>query len=330
MSYATDIGIDLGTSSIVIYIKNKGIVLKEPEVIAYDRDAEKIVAFGEEARQMIGRTPGNIAGIRPLKEGIVSDYVMTEEMLRYFIQKAVGRRGFLKPRIVISVPSRVTYVEKRALEEAAYQAGAKEVFLVEETVAAAIGIGIDVNKPEGSMIVDIGGGTTDIAVITSGGIAKSACIQIAGNKFTESIIRYLRKTHLLFIGEQTAEAIKVKIGSAWKGKHERSMEVKGRNVFTGLPNSVIISSDELVYPLRQVAEKIADTVCTVLEQTTPELANDIARRGIILTGGGAMLKGIEEVISSRTGIDTVTAENPDSNVALGTGRYLSVVEKYER
>ena len=197
-------------------------------------------------------------------------------------------------------------------------------------MAAAIGIGIDVNKPEGSMIVDIGGGTTDIAVITSGGIAKSACIQIAGNKFTESIIRYLRKTHLLFIGEQTAEAIKVKIGSAWKGKHERSMEVKGRNVFTGLPNSVIISSDELVYPLRQVAEKIADTVCTVLEQTTPELANDIARRGIILTGGGAMLKGIEEVISSRTGIDTVTAENPDSNVALGTGRYLSVIEKYER
>lgn len=329
MSYATDIGIDLGTSSIVIYIKGKGIVLKEPAVIAYDRDLEKIKAYGEEARQMIGRTPGNITGIRPLREGVISDYVMTEQMLRFFIQKAMGRRGFLKPRIVISVPSRVTDVERRAVEEATYQAGAKEVIIVEETIAAAIGIGIDITRPEGSMVVDIGGGTTDIAIITAGGIAQSLCIQLAGNQFNESIIRYLRKSHLLFIGDQTAEAIKIRIGAAWKGKRNKSLEIKGRNVFTGLPNRVMITSDELVEPLREVGDRIADSVCTVLEQTTPELANDIARRGILLTGGGSLLKGLEEVIRNKTGIDTITAENPDSTVALGTGRYLELMGKYE-
>ena len=329
MAYATDIGIDLGTSSIVIYIKGKGIVLKEPAVIAYDRDQEKIKAFGEEARQMIGRTPGNITGIRPLREGVISDYVMTEHLLRFFIQKAMGRRGFLKPRIVISVPSRVTDVERRAVEEATYQAGAKEVVIVEETIAAAIGIGIDVTRPQGSMIVDVGGGTTDIAIITAGGIAQSLCIQTAGNQFNESIIRYLRKSHLLFIGDQTAEAIKIRIGAAWKGKRSKSLEIKGRNVFTGLPNRVMITSDELVEPLREVSERIADSVCTVLEQTTPELANDIARRGILLTGGGSLLKGMEEVIRNKTGIDTIAAENPDSSVALGTGRYLELMGKYE-
>lgn len=328
MSYATDIGIDLGTTSIVIYIKGKGIVLKEPAVIAYDRDLEKIKAFGEEARQMIGRTPGNITGIRPLREGVISDYVMTEKLLRFFIQKAMGRRGFLKPRIVISVPSRVTDVERRAVEEATYQAGAKEVIIVEETIAAAIGIGIDITRPEGSMIVDVGGGTTDIAIITSGGIAQSLCVQLAGNQFNESIIRYLRKSHLLFIGDQTAEAVKIRIGAAWKGKRSKSLEIKGRNVFTGLPNRVMLTSDELVEPLREVSERLADSVCTVLEQTTPELANDIARRGILLTGGGSLLKGLEEVIRNKTGIDTITAENPDSSVALGTGRYLELMGRY--
>ncbi len=329
MSYVTDIGIDLGTSSIVIYIKGKGIVLKEPAVIAYDRDQEKIKAFGEEARQMIGRTPGNIAGIRPLKEGIISDYVMTEQMLRFFIQKAMGRRGFLKPRIVISVPSRVTDVERRAVEEAAYQAGAKEVTIVEETIASAIGVGVDISKPSGTMIVDIGGGTTDIAIISAGGIAQSNCIQIGGNQFTESIIRYIRKNHLIFIGEQTAEAIKIRIGAVWENKRDKSIEIKGRNVFTGLPNSVIVTSQELIEPLQETADRIADTVCSLLEQTTPELANDISRRGIILTGGGAMLKGMEEVIKKRTGIETITAENPDSTTALGTGRYLELMGKYE-
>ena len=325
MSYATDIGIDLGTSNIVIYIKGKGIVLKEPAVVAFDRDSRRIKAFGEEARQMIGRTPGNISGIRPLRDGVISDYVMTEQLLRFFIQKGMGRRGFLKPRIVISVPSRVTDVERRAVEEATYQAGAKEVIIVEETIAAAIGIGIDVNRPQGTMVVDIGGGTTDIAIITAGGIAQSLCVQTAGNQFNESIIRYLRKNHLLFIGEQTAEAVKIRIGAAWKGKRRKSIEIKGRNVFTGLPNRVLLTSEELVEPLREVAERIGDSVCTVLEQTTPELAGDVTRRGIILTGGGAMLKGVEEVIRYKTGIDTITAENPDSSVALGTGRYLEML-----
>ena len=328
MAYATDIGIDLGTSNIVIYIKGKGIVLKEPAVIAYDRDSEEIKAFGEEARQMIGRTPGNIAGIRPLKEGVISDYVMTEELLKYFIQKAMGR-GFLKPRVVISIPTRITDVEKRAVEEAAYIAGAREVRLVEKPLASAIGTGIDVNLPCGTLIADIGGGVSDIAIVSLGGIASSSCVPVAGNQFTESIIRYLRKTHLLFIGEQTAEAVKIRIGSAWERDKDRSMQIKGRNVFTGLPSSVIVSTNELVKPLKEVADSLASAVCAVLEQTTPELANDILRRGIILTGGGALLRGIDEVIKNRTGIDTVVAGHPDCTAALGTGRYLELIGKYD-
>lgn len=329
MPYTTDIGIDLGTSNIVVFIRGKGIVLKEPAVIAYDRDSESIKAFGEEARQMIGRTPGNIAGIRPLKDGVISDYVMTEELLKYFIQKAMGSRGFLKPRIVISVPTRITDVEKRAVIEATYLAGAREVKLVEKPLASAIGTGINVNLPSGSMIVDIGGGVTDVAIISLGGVVLSSCVSVAGNQFTETIIRYLRKNHLLFVGEQTAEAVKIRIGSVWKRERDRSMEVKGRNVFTGLPSRVIVSSNELAEPLKEAAESLADTVCSVLEQTTPELANDIARRGIILSGGGALLRGLDKIIKKRTGIDTVIAEHPDCTVALGTGRYLDLMGKYE-
>lgn len=325
MAYATDIGIDLGTSNVVVFIKGKGIVLKEPAVIAYDRDQETIKAFGEEARQMIGRTPGNIAGIRPLKDGVISDYVMTEELLKYFIQKAMGRRGFFKPRIVISIPTRVTDVEKRAVEEAAYLAGAREVTLIEKPLASAVGAGIDVQKPYGTLIVDVGGGVTDIAVVTLGGIAVSSCVPIAGNQFTESIIRYLRKTHLLFVGEQTAEAVKIRIGSAWEREKDRSTEIRGRNVFTGLPNSVLVSSNELAGPLKEAADELAAAVCSVIEQTTPELANDVLRRGIILTGGGAMLRGLDTVIKNKTGIDTIIAKHPDCTVALGTGRYLELM-----
>ena len=329
MAYATDIGIDLGTSNVVVFIRGKGIVLKEPSVIAYDRDQEKIKAFGEEARQMIGRTPGNIAGIRPLKDGVISDYVMTEELLKYFIQKAMGSRGFFKPRIVISIPTRVTDVEKRAVEEAAYLAGAREVFLVEKPLASAIGAGIDVQKPYGTLIVDVGGGVTDIAVVTLGGIAVSSCVPVAGNHFTESIIRYLRKTHLLFIGEQTAESVKIRIGSACEREKNKTAEIKGRNVFTGLPNSIIVSSNELAVPLRETAEELADAVCGILEQTTPELANDILRRGIILTGGGSLLKGLDTVIINKTGIDTVITKHPDCTAALGTGRYLEFIKKHD-
>ncbi len=329
MSYATDIGIDLGTANIVVFIRGKGIVLKEPAVIAYDIDADKIKAFGEEARQMIGRTAGNIAGIRPLKDGVISDYVMTEELLKYFIQKAMGSRAFLKPRIVISIPTRITDVERRALEEASYLAGAREVTLVEKPLVSAIGAGVNAELPSGTLIVDIGGGVTDIAIVSMGGIALASFVQTAGNQFTESIIRHLRKNHLLFVGEQTAEAIKIRIGSAVKVAKNRSMKVKGRNVFTGLPSSVLISTNELSEPLGETANILADSVCALLEQATPELAGDVARRGIILAGGGALLRGIDEIISKKTGIETLIAEHTDCTAALGTGRYLKFLSDYE-
>ena len=324
MAYATDIGIDLGTSNIVIYIKGKGIVLREPAMIAYDRDSDKIKAYGQDARQMIGRTPSNVNCIRPLKDGIITDYLMTEKMLRFFIHKAMGRRGFLKPRIVISVPSRVTDVERRAVEEATYQAGAREVFIVEDSIASAIGAGIDIARPSGNLIVDIGGGATNIAIITMGGIAQSTTISAAGNEFTKAIVRFVRKKYMLFIGEQTAEAIKRKIGSASRRPESVLMEVRGRNVFNDMPNSIQIRSNELAAPLREIANKIADAACSLLEQTTPELASDIAARGIVLTGGGSLLKGIDEIIAFRTGIDVIAAPHPENAVAIGTGRYLEV------
>lgn len=325
--FGSDIGIDLGTTNVVVYIQGRGIVMREPAVIAYDRDAEKILSCGEEAMQLIGHTPGNIAAVYPLKNGVISDYVMTEYLLRYFITRAIGRRGLLKPRIILSVPTRVTDVERRAVEEATYQAGAKDVLIVEGQIAAAIGAGIDINRPAGNMIVDIGGGITEIAVISLSEIAQSATIPIAGESFTEAIIRYVRRNHLLFIGEQTAESVKKSIGHANKGSDDRTIEIKGRNVFTGLPNRVFLRSSELSAPLKEVALRIADAVVNVIEQTTPEIAVDISKRGIILTGGGALLPGVDEVIAARTGIDTVTAPRPEICTASGTAKYLSVINK---
>lgn len=330
MAAATDIGIDLGTASILVYAKGKGIVLKEPSVVAYDKDADKVKAIGEEARQMIGRTPGNIMAIRPLRQGVISDYVITEKMLRYFIQKAMGRRGFRKPRIVICVPSGVTDVERRAVEEATYQAGAREVTIVEEPIAAAIGAGIDITRPCGNMIVDIGGGTTDIAVISLGGIVVSTSIRVAGDDFNEAIIRYVRKNHGLFIGEQTAEAVKIRIGTAYRQAENMAMEIKGRNVVTGLPKTVTLTSEEIREALLDAVSQIVDAVHNVLEKTPPELAADVSERGIVLTGGGALLDGLEEIISERTGINTMTAENPAMVVALGTGQYVEIMSEFER
>ena len=330
MAAATDIGIDLGTTSILVYAKGKGIVLKEPSVVAYDKDADKVKAIGEEARQMIGRTPGNIMAIRPLRQGVISDYVITEKMLRYFIQKAMGRRGFRKPRIVICVPSGVTDVERRAVEEATYQAGAREVTIVEEPIAAAIGAGIDITRPCGNMIVDIGGGTTDIAVISLGGIVVSTSIRVAGDDFNEAIIRYVRKNHGLFIGEQTAEAVKIRIGTAYRQAENMTMEIKGRNVVTGLPKTVTLTSEEIREALLDAVSQIVDAVHNVLEKTPPELAADVSERGIVLTGGGALLDGLEEIISERTGINTMTAENPAMVVALGTGQYVEIMSEFER
>ena len=324
---AVDIGIDLGTTSILVYAKGKGIVLKEPSVVAYDKDADRIRAIGEEARQMIGRTPGNITAIRPLRQGVISDYLITERMLKYFIQKAMGRRAFRKPRINICIPSGVTEVEKKAVEEATYQAGAKEVTLIEEPVAAAIGAGIDITLAFGNLIVDIGGGTTDIAVISLGDTVVSSSLKVAGNDFDQAIIRYVRRVHNLFIGEQTAEAVKIRIGGAYPRPQTDTMEVKGRNVITGLPKTVTLTSEEVREALKETTAQIVEAIHGVLETTPPELAADIAERGIILTGGGSLLEGLEELIEETTGINTMTAENPAHAVAEGTGRYNEIMEK---
>ena len=324
---ATDIGIDLGTTNILVYAKGKGIVIKEPAVVAYDKDTNKIRAIGEEARQMIGRTPGNIVAIRPLKQGVISDFTVTEAMLKYFIQKAMGRRAFRKPRISICVPSGITEVERKAVEEATYQAGAKSVTMVEAPVAAAIGAGIDITKPFGNLVVDIGGGTTDIAVISLGGVVVSNSIKVAGGNFDEAIVRNIRKHYSLFIGESSAESVKIKIGTAYKHPEVEEMEVTGRNVVTGLPKTITITSEEIRMALNDTTMQIVEAVHGVLEKTPPELAADVADRGIILTGGGALLNGLEELIEERTGINTVTCEDPSFAVAIGKVHYTDVMEK---
>ena len=310
----TDIGIDLGTASILVYIRGKGVVLKEPSVVAFDRDTNKIKAIGEDARLMLGRTPGNIVAVRPLRQGVISDYQVTEKMMKYFIQKALGKRTFRKPRIAVCVPSGVTEVEKKAVEDATYQAGAREVSIIEEPIAAAIGAGIDISKPCGNMIVDIGGGTSDIAVISLGGTVVSASIKIAGDDFDEAIVRYMRKKHNLLIGERTAEDLKIKIGSAYRRPEVDYMDVRGRNLVTGLPRTVKVSSEETEEALQ--------------EKTPPELAADIADRGIVLTGGGSLLRGLEDLIAAKTGINTMTAEDPMTAVAIGTGKYVEFLAGY--
>lgn len=318
----TDIGIDLGTASVLVYIKGKGVVLKEPSVVAFDRDTNKIKAIGEEARLMLGRTPGNIVAVRPLRQGVISDYTVTEKMLKYFIQKAVGKQRFRKPRISVCVPSGVTEVEKKAVEDATYQAGAREVAIIEEPIAAAIGAGIDISRPCGNMIVDVGGGTTDIAVISLGGTVVSTSVKIAGDDFDDAIVRYMRKKHNLLIGERTSEDIKIKIGSAYPRPESVSMEVRGRNLVTGLPKTITVSSEETEEALRETTSQIVEAVHSVLEKTPPELAADIADRGIVLTGGGCLLYGLEELIEEKTGITTMTSEDPMTAVAIGTGKFV--------
>ena len=319
---AFDIGIDLGTASILVYLKGKGVVLKEPSVVAFDRDTNRIKAIGEEARQMLGRTPGNITAVRPLRQGVISDYSVTEKMLKYFIQKAVGRQRFRKPLISICVPSQVTEVEKKAVEDAAFAAGARDVNIIEEPIAAAIGAGIDISRPCGNMIVDIGGGTSDIAVISLGGTVVSASIKIAGDDFDDAIVRHMRAKHNLLIGERTAEDIKIKIGSAFPRPESVSVDVRGRNLVTGLPKTITVTSEETEEALQTATSQIVEAIHGVLEKTPPELAADIADRGIVLTGGGALLYGLEELIESKTGITTMTAEDPMTAVAIGTGMYV--------
>lgn len=326
-----DIGIDLGTASVLVYIKGKGVVLKEPSVVAFDDDTKKIKAIGEDARLMIGRTPGNIVAVRPLRKGVISDYDTTEKMMKYFITKALGKRHFSKPRIAVCVPSQVTEVEKKAVEDATYQAGAREVAIIEEPIAAAIGAGIDIGKPQGNMIVDIGGGTTDIAVISLGGTVErcNASIKIAGDDFDQAIVRYMRQNYNMLIGERTAEDIKINIGTAFKRDEIDYMDVRGRNLLTGLPETVTISSDETQIALKETTTKILDAICNVLEYTPPELAADIVERGIVLTGGGAMLRGLEELIEERTHINTMTADEPMTCVAIGTGKYIEFLSGFQ-
>ncbi len=322
---SSDVGIDLGTASILVYVKGKGVVLKEPSVVAFDRDSNKIKAIGEEARLMIGRTPGNIVAVRPLRQGVISDYTVTEKMMKYFLQKALGKKSYRKPLVSVCVPSGVTEVERRAVEDAGFAAGARDVKIIEEPIAAAIGAGIDITKPCGNMVVDIGGGTADIAVISLGGSVVSTSIKIAGDDFDEAIVRYMRKKHNLLIGERTAEDIKINIGTCFPLPEPETMDVRGRNLVTGLPKTISVSSEETEEALKEATLQIVEAIHSVLEKTPPELAADVADRGIVLTGGGALLRGLEELVEDRTGINTMTAEDPMTCVAIGTGRYVELL-----
>ena len=326
MGFSDEVGIDLGTANVLVYIKGKGVVLSEPSVVAINKESEQILAVGEEARQMLGRTPANIVAVRPLRDGVISDYDITERMIKYFIRKACRKSKFFKPRIMVCVPSGVTEVEKRAVREAALQAGGKAVFLMEEPVAAAIGAGLDISRPEGIMVIDIGGGTTDVAVISLGGIVASASTKVAGDKFDESIVKYMRKEHKLYVGERTAEDIKMNIGTAYPRQELIRMECRGRDLVTGLPKSIEVTSKEIMEALDEPLTTICEAVARVLEETPPELAADISTSGIVITGGGALLNGIDKRIEDRTGIHVVVADNPKSCVAKGTGLALDSIE----
>jgi len=321
MRFGTDIGIDLGTASVLVYIKGQGIVLQEPSVVAIDKNTNSVLAVGEEARKMIGRTPSNIVAIRPLREGVISDYDVTEKMLKYFIQKSCGKR-VIKPRIAVCVPSKVTEVERRAVEDATRQAGARQVYIIEEPIAAAIGAGIDIARACGSMVVDIGGGTTDVAVISLGGTVVSASLKVAGDNFDEAISRYMRKKHNMLIGERTAEELKINVGTAYPRSQSVSIDIRGRNLITGLPKTINVTSEEMYEALQESVLSIIDAVHSVLEQTPPELASDISERGIVMTGGGSLLHGLDKRIAEKTGINTMIAEDAISCVAIGTGKYV--------
>ena len=319
--FTKDIGIDLGTASVLVYIKGKGVVLREPSVVAMDKNTGKLLKVGTEAEAMLGRTPGNIVAIRPLREGVISDYDMTERMLKEFIKK-VTTFSLFKPRLLICVPSGITEVEERAVVDAGIQAGARRAYLIEEPVAAAIGAGIDITKPDGHMVVDIGGGTADIAVISLSGVVESASIKIAGDQLNESIVKYMRRKHNLLVGERTAEDMKIKIGCVFPREEELTMDVKGRCLLTGLPRVVNVSSAEMMDAFEEPVERIVEAVHSVLERTPPELVADISTNGIMMTGGGSLVSGFDKLISARTGIQTFIAEDAISCVAIGTGKSL--------
>lgn len=325
-----DLGIDLGTANTLVHVKGKGIVLREPSVVAIQRDTGAILAVGDEAKQMIGRTPGNIIAIRPMKDGVIADFDTTQSMLKYFISRALKSRTFIKPRVVVGVPSGVTEVEKRAVIDATLQAGAREAYLIEEPMAAAIGAGLEVNEPTGNMVVDIGGGTTEVAIISLGGIVTSKSIRIGGDEMDESIVYYIKKEYNLMIGERTAEEIKISIGSAADGQKEESVEVRGRDLVTGLPKTIRVTSEEIRAALAEPVNSIIDAIKVTLEKTPPELAADIMDRGIVLTGGGSLLSGLDKRVSKETGMPVHIAEEPLDCVAMGTGKVLEGLDIWRR
>ena len=326
--FGQDIGIDLGTATVIAFVKGKGIVLREPSVVAIDSHTGDVLAVGKEARRMLGRTPGNITATRPLREGVISNYTVTEKMLKYFIGK-IGGKTLFAPRIMICIPSQVTEVEKRAVIDAATQAGARKVYLLEEPIAAAIGAGIDISKPCGNMVVDIGGGTTDIAVISLGGPVVHTSIKIAGDKFDEAIVKYIKRKHNMMIGERTAEELKVNIGCVYPKIQDLEMDIRGRDLLTGLPKTITIHSSEMQEALMEPAMSIVDAVHSVLERTPPELAADISDKGIYMTGGGCLVDGLDKLLQEKTGINIMIAQDAVSCVALGTGKALDNLDSLD-
>ena len=327
-NWGQDIGIDLGTATVIAYVKGKGIVLREPSVVAVDSNTNDVLAVGREARRMLGRTPGNIVATRPLREGVISNYTVTEKMLKYFINRVCGRFVF-SPRIMICIPSQVTEVEKKAVIDAATQAGARKVYLIEEPIAAAIGAGIDISKPCGNMVVDIGGGTTDIAVISLGGSVVSTSLKIAGDKFDEYIVKYIKKKHNIMIGERTAEDLKINIGCVYPKMQDTEMDLRGRDLIDGLPKTVTVYSSEMLEALIEPALMIVDAVHSVLERTPPELAADISDKGIYMTGGGCLVDGLDKLLQEKTGINVMIAQDAISCVALGTGKALDTLDSLD-
>ena len=328
--FSNDMGIDLGTATTLVYIKNQGIVLCEPSVVAVQAGTSNVLAVGEEAKRMLGRTPGNIVAIRPMRNGVIADFEITESMLRYFIKKVHNSRRLVRPRMVIAIPSGITEVEKRAVKDSALHAGAREVFMIEEPIAAAIGVGLPIQEPSGSMVIDIGGGTTEMAVISLAGVVFSKSIRIAGDEMDEAIINYLKKTYNLMIGERTAEDIKVKIGSAYPLDEELTMEVRGRDLVAGLPKMITVSSEEIRESLAEPIAQIVEAIRITLERTPPELSADLMEKGLIMAGGGSLLRGLEKLISEETGLPVHVSEDPLTAVAMGTGKVLSELHYLKR
>jgi rod shape-determining protein MreB len=328
--FSTDLAMDLGTANTLVFVKGKGIVLREPSVVAVHAESKKVLAVGNEAKKMLGRTPGSIVALRPMRDGVIANFEYTEAMIRHFMQKVHNRKGLIKPKVIIAVPSGITQVEKRAVRDSALSAGARVVYLVEEPMAAAIGVGLPIDSPTGNMILDIGGGTTEVAIISLSGVVYSNSVRVAGDELDEAIINYIKRKYNLLIGERMAEDIKMSIGSAYPMEEEKTMEVKGRDLVAGIPRTLLIRDEEIREALSEVVDVITDTVKTALERIPPELAADIVDRGIVLAGGGALIRGLDRLLREQTGLPIIVAEDPLSAVALGVGRTLEEAELLEQ